>query len=66
MTNREWINLLSDEGLARLLLKSDICDFCIHKSCLDVPGLQEDICIDGIVRWLKRRHTLKDEERLND
>ena len=45
MTNREWINLLSDEGLARLLLKSGICDFCIHKACLDVPGLQEDICI---------------------
>lgn len=55
MTNREWLNSLSDEKLAEKLLPPTHCecgDCIIHAECTHIWGN----CYDRIVEWLKRKH----------
>lgn len=55
MTNREWLESLSDEDFAFFL---GGCDFCVYK---DIPQcFKTNTCVSGQVKWLKAEH--KDEE----
>ena len=57
MTEREWINSLSNEQLVKLMrtFKDDSCKFCI-----DSDAAECDYCFDGQVAWLEQEH---DEKR---
>lgn len=60
MTNREWINSLSDEQLVKLmrLFKDDSCCMCVE---------QDDehcgYCFDNQVEWLSMEYEDRWEER---
>jgi hypothetical protein len=50
MTNREWLNSLSDEALADLLEEPNcVCCVCYGKCC-------GESCRDGLIEWLKKEH----------
>lgn len=50
MTNREWLNSLSNEKLAEKLHEKGKCGLCIweYKECMD--------CANGITQWLDKKH----------
>lgn len=52
MTNREWLNGLSDVELARVIHQGSDkdCKFCKYEKtrCID--------CDEGITEWLKQKH----------
>ena len=50
MTNREWLNSLSDENFCTALEQID-CRLCAFYG--DCKGKQ---CRDGFVEWLKKEH----------
>ena len=50
MTNREWLENLSDEELAETL------DFCTVCSYRDVRFCNNNICSKGITQWLREEH----------
>lgn len=56
MTNREWIETLTDEEFSKWSLEVG-CGMCVHNPergfC---NNLTESYCIDGIVRWLQMEH----------
>ena len=56
MTNREWLNSLSDEALADLLNDCG-CDCCTGKGTYCYGN-----CGDGIIGWLKKEHEDGEEE----
>lgn len=53
MTNREWINGLSNEQLVKLLrtYKDDSCEFCIYSNAAECG-----YCLVGQVAWLEQEH----------
>ena len=55
MTNREWLNNLSDEKLAQELLPPHCeCEYCItNAECNHICGN----CYDKIAEWLKQKRT---------
>jgi hypothetical protein len=55
MTNREWLNKLSDEELAKMLNDEYSCSFCTHyvNGELTCSGSGENICLNGIKKWLR-------------
>lgn len=61
MTNREYLNSLSDEEFAHDVLSGYVCCYCVHdrRQCKAHNGVLHD-CDKGIEKWLKREH--KDEE----
>ena len=50
MTNREWLNSLSDEDFCTVLEQID-CRLCVFYG--DCVGKQ---CRDGFVEWLRKEH----------
>nr|DAE55184.1 MAG TPA: hypothetical protein [Caudoviricetes sp.] len=62
MTNREWLQTLTDEEFAKW--NFDIsCGMCannpatgICKNISYMANFDENRCIDGIARWLKQKH----------
>lgn len=62
MTNREWLESLSDEEVARCMKHS--CLYCIFHVGLGVctasPGYS---CQNGIALWLQKEHKEKNNER---
>ena len=50
MTNREWLENLSDEELAETL---DCCTVCVYGN---VRFCSENICSKGITQWLRQEH----------
>lgn len=53
MTNREWLNSLSDEELAEKVFPNNGCVFCAYN---DGNCHQKD-CTKGQVDWLKQKRT---------
>jgi len=53
MTNREWINGLSNEQLVKLMrtFKDDSCEFCTYSGAAECG-----YCFDGQVAWLEQEH----------
>lgn len=56
MTNREWLNSLSDEELAKWLDKTANCTVCVNHVAGESSCPMSD-CVGGISRWLKQKHT---------
>lgn len=65
MTNREWLNTLSDEEFAKWSYEigCGMCaynsekGFCDNLSC--VVSFKEDRCINGTTQWLQMEHKEK-------
>lgn len=61
MTNREWLNSLTDEKLAWWYLNVG-CGACAHNPekgwCINLSNSNFDAnyCIDGMTQWLKAEH----------
>lgn len=52
MTNREWLQTLTDEEFARIVRS---CKCCIGQT--DIEKCSELLCSDGCIEWLKQEHT---------
>lgn len=64
MTNREWLQTLTDEGLAKLTF--EICGMCAHNpeqgfcdNLSSIASFEKNYCIDGTVQWLQAEHKEK-------
>lgn len=63
MTNREWLETLTDEEFAKWNFEIG-CGMCAHNPekgmCDNLRGIEalidEDYCIDGIAKWLQMEH----------
>lgn len=62
MTNREWLETLSDEELAKWHVEIG-CGSCVHNHekgmCYNRSGFisfNEAHCIDGTAKWLQMEH----------
>lgn len=53
MTNREWLNSLSNEEIAKVINQS-CCRLCIGKN--DGKYCYEHDCDEGIKEWLNKKH----------
>ena len=62
MTNREWLETLTDEELIKLLYDKDdsiSCDVCSRRS----PKLEcTPYCKDGMKEWLNQQHKEKEDD----
>ena len=57
MTNREWLESLSDEELAKNLVS---CKYCIYRvSCREYPITRG--CYRGHYEWLQAEHKEKED-----
>ena len=54
MTNREWLESLSDEELAKLILESTDCDFCAYQA--NSIDCYDKSCKTGHLTWLQAEH----------
>lgn len=67
MTNREWLNSLTNEKFAWWYLNIG-CGACAHNPekgwCVNISNSDYDsnYCIDGITQWLKAEHKENDDE----
>lgn len=55
MTNREWLNSLSSEELAKNVLMQNTCELCLNyneKRPNFCRGKDSDDCLKGFVEWL--------------
>lgn len=61
MTNREWLESLSDEELA-IELNNWLCIHCVYNTkgnvanCSFANGCDEIFCVGGATRWLCAEH----------
>ena len=62
MTNREWLQTLTDKELAKWNFEVD-CGMCAHNSekgiCKNLSDryiFDRNRCIDGIEKWLQAEH----------
>ena len=62
MTNREWLQSLSDEEFAKWSIEVG-CGACAYKPergfCNNLSGsisFKENYCIDGTAKWLQMEH----------
>ena len=61
MTNREWLQTLTDEEFAKWYLNIG-CGACLHNPekgwCVNISNsdFKEGYCIDGIAQWLQQEH----------
>lgn len=62
MTNREWLETLTDEELAKWRVSVD-CRSCAHNpekgfcnNLTDIASFDQNCCIDGTAQWLKQEH----------
>lgn len=51
MTNRKWLESLSDKELARVM-SAVMCEHCVYEDVLDCHAN----CQNGIRMWLERQH----------
>ena len=58
MTNREWVNTLSDDSLVEVMLT---CQSCIHK--FGESGCTGKSCRDGKVEWLKQNYNEQENDK---
>lgn len=63
MTNREWLETLTDEEFAVWCDEYVGCDTCAHKpekgfcnNLSDIASFEKDCCIDGTAQWLQAEH----------
>lgn len=65
MTNRQWLETLTDEELAKWRVSVD-CRSCAHNPekgfCNNLSGISFDpnCCIDGTAKWLQQEHKEND------
>ena len=66
MTNREWLETLTDEELAKWRVLVD-CRSCAHNPekgfCNNLNGVvsfDPNCCIDGTTKWLQQEHKEND------
>ena len=52
MTNREWLNNLSNEDFAYLMTPCETCAYA-GKGCMEHD---EWNCFEGCVKWLEQEH----------
>lgn len=52
MTNREWVNSLSNKKFVKLDISNN-CAFCIYKNLQECGG---NDCSEGIIAWLGLEH----------
>ena len=62
MTNRQWLETLTDEELAKWRVSLE-CRSCAHNPekgfCNNLSGIvsfDPNCCIDGTAQWLKQEH----------
>ena len=62
MTNRQWLETLTDEELAKWHVEIG-CGSCAHNPkkgiCFNLSGIisfNEAHCIDGTAKWLQMKH----------
>ena len=56
MTNREWLQTLTDEEFVRLMCYS--CESCTGHT--DLVKCNNMLCRDGHIEWLKQEHEQED------
>ena len=63
MTNRQWLETLTDEEFAVWCDEHVGCDTCAHKpekgfcnNLSDIASFNEAHCIDGTAKWLQMEH----------
>lgn len=52
MTNREWLQTLTDEEFVQIMCYS--CDCCTGHT--DLEKCNKMLCRDGRIEWLKQEH----------
>ena len=62
MTNREWLQTLTDEEFAKWHVEIG-CGSCVYnpeqgfcKNLLDISSFEEDCCVNGTAQWLQQEH----------
>ena len=64
MTNRQWLESLTDEQLAYVFVEVG-CGCCAYTmgsdDCLKPEQFNNSTCIKGTAKWLKQEHTEDDE-----
>lgn len=56
MTNREWLESLSDEELAMFYAtQSTICEMCDYTDVC-ISNITSEKCSEGVKRWLRAEH----------
>ena len=62
MTNREWLNTLTDKEFAKWSIDVG-CGMCVYnpdrgicKNLNDIASFEKDCCIDGMAKWLQMEH----------
>jgi len=56
MTNREWLNSMSDEEFARMFDGAWGCYRCSYNEGGACGRPHDDSCMDGIIKWLKAKN----------
>lgn len=55
MTNREWVQTLTDEEFTRMLMTWSPCEYCVGQS--DIKKCREQpTCRDGRLKWFEQEH----------
>lgn len=60
MTNREWLNTLTDEEFVRMMWCS--CECCVAQGNMKECRKQAS-CNEGRLRWLKKEHEESDNDK---
>lgn len=60
MTNRQWLETLTDEEFVKVMYGS--CRYCVANG--NIEECKSISCRDGRIEWLKQEH--KHEEEEND
>ena len=55
-TNRQWLESLTDEELARMLLGPSICDYCVYRRENGGCSVNGNNCEGGCLNWLRAEH----------
>lgn len=60
MTNREWLETLTDEHLAYVFVEIG-CGCCAYTFAVDCPNMKphqfdQANCVEGTTKWLKQEH----------
>lgn len=63
MTNRDWLNKLSNVEFARLFMEESLCIMCSYNSnYYDCGGIEDqDLCTEGFESWLQQERPTIDK-----
>lgn len=59
MTNRQWLERMSDQELAMFLYSLEDyahCDICGDDGACKATGTTMQNCLGGIIKWLKQEY----------